>query len=86
MKYKAKQAVDTFFVRMGDVTSAIAVYVCAGRLGLGVRALAFASIAACGLWFFVARKILLRRDAISTSIPPPPGTDVASKPMEAARA
>jgi AAA family ATP:ADP antiporter len=86
MKYKAKQAVDTFFVRMGDVTSAIAVYLCAGLLGLGVRALAFASIAACGLWVLVARKILVRRDAISTSIPPPPGSQVAGKSMEAANA
>jgi AAA family ATP:ADP antiporter len=87
MKYKAKQAVDTFFVRMGDVTSAIAVYVCAGLLGFGVRPLAFTSIAACGLWVLVARKILVRRDAITTSIPPPaPGSDIPSKPIEAARA
>jgi AAA family ATP:ADP antiporter len=86
MKYKAKQAVDTFFVRMGDVTSAIAVYVVAGLLGLGVRALAGVSIAACGVWFVVARKILVRRDAISTSIPPPPGSEVPAKPMEAASA
>lgn len=85
MKYKAKQAVDTFFVRMGDVTSAIAVYVVAGLLGSGVRTLGLVSIAACGLWFFVARKILSRRDAISATIPPSPG-ELANKPMEAARA
>jgi AAA family ATP:ADP antiporter len=87
MKYKAKQAVDTFFVRMGDVTSAIAVYVVASLLGAGVRTLAVASIVACGLWVIVARKLLLRRDAISTSIPPPPpGSEVTSKPMETASA
>ncbi len=84
MKYKAKQAVDTFFVRMGDVTSAIAVYVVAGLLGAGVRTLGLVSVAACGLWFFVARRILSRRDAISTSIAPP--GELANKPMEAARA
>ncbi len=42
MKYQAKQAVDTFFVRMGDVGSAILVFVLADLLGYGVRT--FASI------------------------------------------
>ncbi|HEX4335475.1 MAG TPA: Npt1/Npt2 family nucleotide transporter [Polyangiaceae bacterium] len=71
MKYKAKQAIDTFFVRMGDVTSALFVYLIAGVLGLGVRTLAMASLVACGLWFLVARTILKRRDDLSTSLPPP---------------
>jgi AAA family ATP:ADP antiporter len=71
MKYKAKQAVDTFFVRLGDVTSALFVYVVAGALGLGVRGLAFTSLVACGLWFLVARGILKQREAISGSVPPP---------------
>jgi AAA family ATP:ADP antiporter len=70
MKYKAKQAIDTFFVRLGDVTSALFVYAVAGAAGLGVRGLAVASVAACGLWFLVARTILKRREAISTSVPP----------------
>jgi ATP:ADP antiporter, AAA family len=34
MKYKAKQAVDTFFVRMGDVGSAALVWLLAGQLKL----------------------------------------------------
>ncbi len=83
MKYKAKQAVDTFFVRMGDVTSALFVYVIAGVLGLGVRTLAVASIVACGLWFVVARGILKRRDAISSSIPPPAAGKTEGEEAEA---
>jgi AAA family ATP:ADP antiporter len=71
MKYKAKQAVDTFFVRMGDVTSAVFVYAVAAGLGFGVRALAITSLVACAVWFLVARTILKRRDEISSSIRPP---------------
>jgi len=44
MKYQAKQAVDTFFVRMGDVSSAVLVYLCAGLMGLGVRVFAITNI------------------------------------------
>jgi AAA family ATP:ADP antiporter len=44
MKYQAKQAVDTFFVRMGDVASAILVFVLAGTLGLGARAFALTNL------------------------------------------
>ena len=86
MKYKAKQAVDTFFVRMGDVSSALAVYLVAGLLGQGIRMLALSSIAACGLWVLVARRILQRREAISSSMPPPAGSALPSKTVEAARA
>ena len=45
MKYKAKQAVDTFFVRMGDVASALLVYLGSDLLGLSVRG--FASRMCC---------------------------------------
>ncbi|HHH27643.1 MAG TPA: hypothetical protein ENK57_04770, partial [Polyangiaceae bacterium] len=34
MKYRAKQAVDTFFVRMGDVSSALMVFVIADLLAI----------------------------------------------------
>jgi len=44
MKYQAKQAVDTFFVRMGDVGSAVMVAVLAGALGLGLRTFAVANL------------------------------------------
>src|SRR5207253_4500691 len=38
-KYKAKQAIDTFFVRGGDVLSAALVYLGARRMGIGGFAL-----------------------------------------------
>jgi AAA family ATP:ADP antiporter len=84
MKYKAKQAVDTFFVRFGDVISALFVYTVAGVLGLGVRGLAITSAAACVAWFFVARVILKRREQISDSIAPPAPNEIAEKSAPAA--
>lgn len=58
MKYKAKQAVDTFFVRMGDVSSAVLVFVAAGVLGLSVRAIAISNIVLCALWVLLAIRIV----------------------------
>lgn len=54
MKYKAKQAVDTFMVRMGDVASGLLVYVGASILNWGVKAFAMVNIVLIGLWIFVA--------------------------------
>jgi ATP:ADP antiporter, AAA family len=36
MKYKAKQAVDSFFVRMGDVSSALLVYLATAVMSFSV--------------------------------------------------
>lgn len=58
MKYKAKQAVDTFFVRMGDVSSALLVLVLADTLGLGVRYFAGTNLVLVGIWLFVAAAII----------------------------
>lgn len=58
MKYKAKQAVDTFFVRTGDVGSAVLVAVLAEYLGLGVRAFAVADLGLVLAWLVVARAIV----------------------------
>ena len=44
-KYVGKQAVDTFFVRSGDVASAICVYLMADRLKLGIPAFGILSLA-----------------------------------------
>ena len=57
-KYKAKQAVDSFFVRMGDVAQAGLVWV-GERLALAVPAFAAVNIALVGLWFGVV--VLLNR-------------------------
>jgi AAA family ATP:ADP antiporter len=64
MKYQAKQAVDTFFVRMGDVGSALTVAVLAGALGLGIRSFAIANIVLVVGWLFLAWAILKERKAL----------------------
>lgn len=58
MKYVAKQAVDTFFVRMGDVGSALVVLALAAGLGLGVRAMAITNIVLIVVWLVLAAAIV----------------------------
>ncbi len=75
MKYKAKQAVDTFFVRMGDVASAILVLaVVAGGKALAgsdvptasvVRIFGITNLALVIAWLFVARGIVRENAALS---------------------
>lgn len=57
MKYKAKQAVDTFFVRMGDLASAGTVMVAAGWLALSVRQIALVNWALVLVWLALALAI-----------------------------
>jgi AAA family ATP:ADP antiporter len=57
-KYKAKQAVDTFFVRMGDVLSAAFVFVGTTWLGLTITGFAAGNILLIGIWGGVALLIL----------------------------
>jgi AAA family ATP:ADP antiporter len=54
MKYKAKQVVDTFCVRIGDVCSALSVYLAVDLLGFSVPRFAWISIALAGGWLFLA--------------------------------
>lgn len=51
-KYKAKQAVDTFFVRAGDVSQAGIVFV-GEQLGFTIAAFAAVNVALAGAWLFV---------------------------------
>lgn len=60
MKYKAKQAVDTFFVRMGDVASGAWVAIGVSALGLGVRTFALANVLLVAIWFWLAWAIVKR--------------------------
>jgi ATP:ADP antiporter, AAA family len=53
-KYKAKQAIDTFFVRAGDVCSAGLVLAGTQLLGFGVKQFALATVALAAVWFVVA--------------------------------
>ena len=71
MKYKAKQAVDTFFVRLGDVSSAVLVYAGTTFWGLGIRSFAAMNVVLVAGWIAVALAIVrenkrLHAEATST--------------------
>ena len=57
MKYKAKQVVDTFCVRIGDVCSAVSVYLAVDLLGFSVPRFAWISILLAGMWLVLAGAI-----------------------------
>jgi ATP:ADP antiporter, AAA family len=71
MKYKAKQAVDSFFVRMGDVVSGAWVVVGAGAFGLGVRGFAISNLLLVLVWMALAWAIVRRQRELSAA--PSPG-------------
>ena len=54
MKYKAKQVVDTFCVRIGDVCSALSVYLAVDVLKFSVPRFAWISLILAGVWVFLA--------------------------------
>ncbi len=57
MKYKAKQVVDTFCVRIGDVCSALTVYFAVSLGNLSVHRFAWISLALGGVWLLLALTI-----------------------------
>jgi ATP:ADP antiporter, AAA family len=54
MKYKAKQVVDTFCVRIGDVCSALAVYLTVDVLKFSVQRFAWVSLVLGAIWLVLA--------------------------------
>jgi AAA family ATP:ADP antiporter len=74
MKYKAKQAVDTFFVRMGDVASGAWVVLGAGLLGIGVRGVALTSAGLAAVWRGLAVLIVRAQRRLGA---PPAGAPAA---------
>jgi len=56
-KYKAKQAIDTFFQRAGDVFSALLVYVGVHHLQLGIKGFAVANLVLVTVWIGLALAI-----------------------------
>jgi AAA family ATP:ADP antiporter len=52
-KYKAKQAIDSFFVRFGDMLSFGVVYTATTVLQLGVAAVAVVNVVLVGIWFLL---------------------------------
>lgn len=53
-KYKAKQAIDTFFVRSGDVLSAVLVYAGTHWLVFGLRQFSVVNVCFVVIWFVLA--------------------------------
>jgi ATP:ADP antiporter, AAA family len=63
-KYKAKQAIDSFFVRTGDLLSAAIVYVGTSILRLSIARFALVSVAMVVLWIGIALVVLNRYRAL----------------------
>ena len=56
-KYKAKVAIDSFFVRAGDVLSAAVVFIGVTYLAFGIREFALINLALVVVWLLLAYKI-----------------------------
>jgi AAA family ATP:ADP antiporter len=67
MKYKAKQAVDTFFVRMGDVASGAWVVLGATVLQLGVRVFAITNVVLAVVWLWLAWAIAREHEKLEST-------------------
>jgi AAA family ATP:ADP antiporter len=79
-KYKAKNVIDTFFVRFGDTLSALLVGFGIHQVGLGARQLAYLNVGLVALWLLVAVGLARRHRALDPVSPavapvpaPPPG-------------
>ncbi len=59
-KYKAKAAIDTFFVRAGDLLAALVVMIAVRWLGLGPGALAAVNVGLALVWLAIAAAIVRR--------------------------
>jgi AAA family ATP:ADP antiporter len=67
-KYKAKQAIDTFFVRAGDVLSAVLVFVGTQRLHMDIQQFAFANIALTIAWLGVVALLVRPERTMSARV------------------
>ena len=65
-KYKAKAAIDTFFVRFGDLASFAAVYVATIWLGFGRAGVAVINIVLVAVWLLLAAGIAAHHRRLST--------------------
>ena len=66
-KYKAKQAVDSFFVRLGDVAAASLVFAGTAWLTLGTRGFAVLNLVFVGLWLLVGVVLVRENRRLSSS-------------------
>ncbi len=65
MKYLAKQAVDSFFARLGDVGSALGIFILVNRLDTGVRGVAIMNVFLVAIWLYVAWRIVKEHTALT---------------------
>ncbi len=72
LKYKAKQAVDTFFVRLGDVSSALLVALGSQLFAWSVREFAFANALLSVVWLGLGVAILIEHGRITGDSPRTP--------------
>jgi AAA family ATP:ADP antiporter len=84
-KYSAKQAVDSFFVRAGDVFAAGVVLVGTRMLDLGVQSFAIFNVALCVGWIALVVRLGKRHEALprharlaAPSVEPASSTDAAA--------
>ena len=69
-KYSAKQVIDSFFVRLGDVFAAMLVFVGTTWLALGPRGFALANVILVVIWLVLAIRIGRRyRELVATASP-----------------
>jgi AAA family ATP:ADP antiporter len=66
-KYVGKQAVDSFFVRFGDVLSAGVVFLFADQLDLGVRTMATINVCLAVVWVFLARSVASKHEKLTST-------------------
>jgi AAA family ATP:ADP antiporter len=76
-KYKAKQAIDTFFVRSGDVLSALLVFVGTTWFALSTRQFAMINIVLVCAWLLLAFLVGREHRRLVTQ----PGSRVAAEPV-----
>ena len=69
VKYKAKAAVDTFFVRFGDMLSAILVGVALHSFGASGRQLALVNVGLIAVWLLLVAGIARRHAALDPAAP-----------------
>jgi ATP:ADP antiporter, AAA family len=64
-KYKAKQAIDTFFVRAGDVLSAVLVFA-ATAAAIPARGMAIVNVGLIAIWLAVISALIRRHRSLAT--------------------
>ena len=82
-KYRAKQAMDTFVVRFGDVIATAVVFVSTVLLRLGPSTLAALNAGAAVVWIFVAAAVA-RKNGASEVRAPEPAVVAPAAPAQAA--